>query len=166
MSTNQDPNELGNGKRLWMTGEEFKARIEAYEAASRAKSDFPPPRQRTVQLTPQKRPSLPAFESLVVMAVDSMLRRGVCTRPPGASWNPATSRPGSCRGGLSRRLVPPEQSATAEASWRRRKRSCVGIWLGLRSQAGPNRRAPKVTVTREGDTLCQKGCYPLALVFY
>jgi hypothetical protein len=28
------------------------------------------------------------------------------------------------------------------------------------------RRAPKVTVTREGDTLCQKGCYPLALVFY
>jgi hypothetical protein len=27
------------------------------------------------------------------------------------------------------------------------------------------RRAPKVTVTREGDSLCQKGCYPLALVF-
>jgi hypothetical protein len=23
------------------------------------------------------------------------------------------------------------------------------------------RRAPKVTVTREGDTLCQKGCYPV-----
>ena len=30
----------------------------------------------------------------------------------------------------------------------------------------PVRRAPKVTVTRGGDTLCQKGCYPLALVFY
>jgi len=41
MSTNQDPNELGNGKRLWMTGEEFKARIEAYEAASRAKAMLP-----------------------------------------------------------------------------------------------------------------------------
>jgi hypothetical protein len=24
------------------------------------------------------------------------------------------------------------------------------------------RRAPKVTVTREGDSLCQKGCYPMA----
>jgi len=24
------------------------------------------------------------------------------------------------------------------------------------------RRVPKVTVTGEGDTLCQKGCYPLA----
>ena len=27
------------------------------------------------------------------------------------------------------------------------------------------RRAPKVTVTRQGNSLCQKGCYPLALVF-
>jgi hypothetical protein len=30
---------------------------------------------------------------------------------------------------------------------------------------GNHRRVPKVTVTREGDSLCQKGCYPLALVF-
>jgi hypothetical protein len=28
-----------------------------------------------------------------------------------------------------------------------------------------HRRAPKVTVTREGASLCQKGCYPSALVF-
>ena len=27
-----------------------------------------------------------------------------------------------------------------------------------------SRRAPKVTVTREGDTLCQKGCYPSGFV--
>gem|GEM_PF-2759070 len=33
------------------------------------------------------------------MAVDSRLRRGVGIRPPGASWNAATSRPGNCRGG-------------------------------------------------------------------
>jgi hypothetical protein len=26
-------------------------------------------------------------------------------------------------------------------------------------------RAPKVTVTRKGDSLCQKGCYPMALLF-
>jgi hypothetical protein len=26
------------------------------------------------------------------------------------------------------------------------------------------RRAPKVTVTREGASLCQKGCYPVAFV--
>ena len=26
------------------------------------------------------------------------------------------------------------------------------------------RRAPKVTVTREGDSLCQKECYPVAFV--
>jgi hypothetical protein len=25
--------------------------------------------------------------------------------------------------------------------------------------------APKVTVTRKGDSLCQKGCYPMALLF-
>ena len=25
--------------------------------------------------------------------------------------------------------------------------------------------APKVTVTRKGDSLCQKGCYPMAFVF-
>ena len=34
-----------------------------------------PPRQRKIMLSPQRRPSLPAFNSLVVMAVDSMLRR-------------------------------------------------------------------------------------------
>jgi hypothetical protein len=28
----------------------------------------------------------------------------------------------------------------------------------------PARRAPKVTVTREGASLCQKGCYPVAFV--
>jgi hypothetical protein len=28
------------------------------------------------------------------------------------------------------------------------------------------RRVPKVTVTREGDSLCQKGCYPMALLFW
>jgi hypothetical protein len=28
------------------------------------------------------------------------------------------------------------------------------------------RRAPKLTVTREGDTLCQKVCYPLAACFF
>src|SRR5438046_2268049 len=27
------------------------------------------------------------------------------------------------------------------------------------------RGAPKVTVTREGDSLCQKWCYPMALLF-
>jgi len=26
-------------------------------------------------------------------------------------------------------------------------------------------RVPKVTVTRKGDSLCQKGCYPMARVF-
>src|SRR5947209_19484515 len=26
-------------------------------------------------------------------------------------------------------------------------------------------RAPKVTVTRKGDSLCQKGCYQMALLF-
>jgi hypothetical protein len=31
--------------------------------------------------------------------------------------------------------------------------------------ADPLRRAPKVTVTREGDSLCQKGCYPMAVLF-
>jgi len=35
----------------------------------------PPPRQRKTTLTPQKRPSLTAFNFLVVMAVESMLRR-------------------------------------------------------------------------------------------
>jgi len=34
-----------------------------------------------------------------------------------------------------------------------------------RKLSGSARRAPKVTVTRQGDSLCQKGCYPLALVF-
>ena len=29
---------------------------------------------------------------------------------------------------------------------------------------GTLRRAPKVTVTREGTSLCQKGCYPVAFV--
>jgi hypothetical protein len=28
----------------------------------------------------------------------------------------------------------------------------------------PGRRVPKVTVTREGSSLCQKGCYPVAFV--
>ena len=28
------------------------------------------------------------------------------------------------------------------------------------------RRAPKVTVTRGGDSLCQKGCYPMAVLFW
>jgi len=27
------------------------------------------------------------------------------------------------------------------------------------------RRAPKVSVTRRGDSLCQKGCYPMAVLF-
>jgi hypothetical protein len=36
---------------------------------------FRPPRQRKTRLTRQKRTSVPAFKSLVVMAVDSMLRR-------------------------------------------------------------------------------------------
>src|SRR5262245_43988141 len=30
---------------------------------------------------------------------------------------------------------------------------------------GAGRRAPKLTVTRKGDTLCQKGCYPMAVCF-
>jgi hypothetical protein len=40
-----------------------------------ARSDFSPPSQRKTILTPPKRPSLVPFNSLVVMAVDSMLRR-------------------------------------------------------------------------------------------
>jgi len=42
----------------------------------------------------------------------------------------------------------------------------VGQPFVFKNQICQARRAPKVTVTREGDTLCQKGCYPLALVFY
>jgi hypothetical protein len=34
------------------------------------------PRQRTARATRQERATVPAFDSLVVMAVDSMLRRG------------------------------------------------------------------------------------------
>jgi len=30
----------------------------------------------------------------------------------------------------------------------------------------PGRRAPKVTVTRQGDSLCQKGCYQMACFFW
>jgi hypothetical protein len=55
--------------------------------------------------TTKSNPSLNYFNSLVVTAVDSMLRRGVFTQSPGSSWNPAPSRPGTCWGGLSRRLV-------------------------------------------------------------
>jgi hypothetical protein len=36
------------------------------------------------------------------------------------------------------------------------------LGTGQRAIRGSVRRAPKVTVTREGDTLCQKGCYPMA----
>lgn len=35
----------------------------------------------------------------------------------------------------------------------------------LAGSARPLRRAPKVTVTRGGDSLCQKGCYPMAVLF-
>jgi hypothetical protein len=72
-----------------------------------AQSDFSPPRQRKATLTPQKRPFLPAFNSLVVMAVDSMLRR--------ANWAQA---------GIQR--LNDEALVGAE-------RSRVGIRLGLRS---------------------------------
>jgi len=30
----------------------------------------------------------------------------------------------------------------------------------------PTPRAPKVTVTREGNSLCQKVCYPMARMFF
>jgi len=75
-----------------------------------AQSDLSPsaPAENTVDT--QKRPCLPGFNSLVVMAVDSMLRRGVGTRPPGAGWNPAASPPGTCRGGSSHRRLGEEGS--------------------------------------------------------
>lgn len=38
---NQDPTESTNGKRLWLTGEEFKARVDAYEVACREKRRLP-----------------------------------------------------------------------------------------------------------------------------
>lgn len=37
----QDPKESTDGKRLWLTGEEFKARVDAYEAACREKRRLP-----------------------------------------------------------------------------------------------------------------------------
>ncbi len=47
-----------------------------------------------------------------------------------------------------------------------------GFWLGCNSGGGANRTprtngpvAPKVTVTRGGYSLCQKGCYPMAQLF-
>jgi len=41
MSTNQERDEVVNQKRLWMTGDEFKAKIEAHEAACREKAGLP-----------------------------------------------------------------------------------------------------------------------------
>ena len=41
MSTNETGREIANGKRLWMTGDEFKASIEAHEAACRQKARLP-----------------------------------------------------------------------------------------------------------------------------
>ena len=38
--------------------------------------------------------------------------------------------------------------------------SCLGVTV-----YDPPPRVPKVTVTRKGDSLCQKGCYPMACVF-
>jgi hypothetical protein len=40
-----------------------------------AQTDLSPPRSRKTTLTPETQPCLPAFNSLVVMAVDSMLRK-------------------------------------------------------------------------------------------
>jgi len=41
MSTNLETEDTANGKRLWMTAEEFKACIEAYEAACRERASLP-----------------------------------------------------------------------------------------------------------------------------
>ncbi len=37
----KDPKENTNGKRLWMTAEEFKAAVDAYEVACREKARLP-----------------------------------------------------------------------------------------------------------------------------
>jgi hypothetical protein len=63
--------------------------------------------------------------------------------------------------------------AESNLSLDRKKASFIGLLGGKtgvrankkKTEMRTRRRAPKVTVTREGDSLCQKGCYPLALVF-
>jgi NAD(P)-dependent dehydrogenase (short-subunit alcohol dehydrogenase family) len=52
---------------------------------------------------------------------------------------------------------------TAAASLRRELKGSETI--ALRADLRDPRRAPKLTVTREGDSLCQKVCYPMALCF-
>jgi len=43
MSTNPERDEVVGQKRLWMTAEEFKASVDAYEVACREKARLPQP---------------------------------------------------------------------------------------------------------------------------